>query len=300
VATARLRQPVPDPRLVNRAIPDELAEIVRRAMAIAPSDRFRSAADLRRALEAWLTARQGTSVVAVPPGVADPAHPAETGVHEPRPAPLVDRPPRRRRSVPPWLAMAAVVLLAVGGFVGMRLMDGDGAATVDLPDFGGIVAGTPGGAADPEPTEEPAPEPDPTERSTVEPTAEPTTPAPTPRPRETAAPSTPRAVAMAVTPDDAVVAFYRAVVRGDFDAAYALWSERMKAMYPRQANLDDRFAETAEITFSQLSVASQSATDATVQANFTERYDGGGSRAFIGYWRLIRVDGIWLLDEPHY
>ncbi len=90
------------------------------------------------------------------------------------------------------------------------------------------------------------------------------------------------------------------MARGDFDAAYALWSDRMKATYPRQGNLDDRFANTAEITFSQLFVASQSATTATVQANFTERYDSGSSRSFTGYWKLISVDGAWLLDEPTY
>ena len=74
----------------------------------------------------------------------------------------------------------------------------------------------------------------------------------------------------------------------------------MKATYPRQANLDDRFDQTADITFSQLSVARQTASSATVQANFTETYDGGSSRGFIGYWNLVWVDGRWLLDAPTY
>jgi hypothetical protein len=108
-------------------------------------------------------------------------------------------------------------------------------------------------------------------------------------------------VAVAGGPDDAVAAFYQRVADGDFDAAYALWSDRMKATYqPREANLDDRFAETASITFTELRVASQSGDAATVQANFVERYDGGGSREFIGYWRLVRSGGGWLLDEPNY
>lgn len=101
-------------------------------------------------------------------------------------------------------------------------------------------------------------------------------------------------------PDDSVAAFYRHVAEGDFDAAYALWSDRMRATYPRQENLDGRFAETASIVFQQLYVAEQTDWTATVQANFTEHYDGGGSRDFVGYWRLILVDGRWLLDEPHY
>ncbi|HVM24462.1 MAG TPA: hypothetical protein VM253_03585, partial [Candidatus Limnocylindrales bacterium] len=107
-------------------------------------------------------------------------------------------------------------------------------------------------------------------------------------------------VAMAGAPDDAVAAFYAAVVDGRFDDAYALWSDRMRATYPRQENLDDRFAQTAAITFSQLYIAEQSGTRATVQANFTETYDSGSSRQFVGYWRLVRDGGAWLLDEPNY
>jgi hypothetical protein len=37
-----------------------------------------------------------------------------------------------------------------------------------------------------------------------------------------------------------------------------------------------------------------------VQANFTETYDSGSSNRFVGYWRLVRVDGRWLLDDPTY
>jgi hypothetical protein len=106
---------------------------------------------------------------------------------------------------------------------------------------------------------------------------------------------------VAVTqPDDAVAEFYADVVDGRFDEAYGLWSERMKATYPRAENLDGRFASTAAIEFSELRVASLGTDTAIVQANFTETYDGGGGREFIGYWELVRVDGRWLLDAPHY
>ena len=107
-------------------------------------------------------------------------------------------------------------------------------------------------------------------------------------------------VVAVASPDDAVAAFYRHAAAGDFDAAYSLWSAGMRATYPRHENLDGRFAETASFTFQQLSVVEQADGAATVQANFTEFYDGGGSREFIGYWRLVLVDGRWLLDEPHY
>ena len=43
-----------------------------------------------------------------------------------------------------------------------------------------------------------------------------------------------------------------------------------------------------------------SGDSATVQANFTETYESGATRQFIGYWHLVLVDGQWLLAEPHY
>ena len=85
-----------------------------------------------------------------------------------------------------------------------------------------------------------------------------------------------------------------------FDEAYALWSDRMKQAYPRQGNLDDRFANTADIAIDTLFIADQTADAATVQANFTETYDSGSSRRFVGYWRLVQVGGRWLLDQPTY
>jgi hypothetical protein len=183
-----------------------------------------------------------------------------------------------------------------------------------------IEVGVPGGEVISQAT--PTATPQPTSSATVAPSAtpEPTpgptiavTPAPTPAatiaPQPTVAPTAsppsptpaPTAIVVAVaTPADAVAAFYGNVAAGNFDAAYDLWSDRMRATYPRTENLDERFDETASITFQQLFIAEQAADRATVQANFTETYDSGSSRQFIGYWRLVLVDGRWLLDEPHY
>ena len=105
---------------------------------------------------------------------------------------------------------------------------------------------------------------------------------------------------VAAQPSDTVAAFYRDVAAGEFDAAYALWSQRMRDAYPREPNLDERFAGTATITFDSLYVAEETPRSAVVQANFTETYDSGSSRQFIGYWTLVRAGGGWLLDEPHY
>ena len=224
----------------------------------------------------------------------------------------------RRRSSAGWLiggAVAGVVAIAALLMTGLDRGDEQMAAATASPR---IVVGVPGGevfateTATPSPTPTPtlSPTPTPTSQPTVAPTQVPSvavTPAPTalatPAPVPTNPPATPEPTAVVVTlvqPDDTVASFYRDVAAGDFDAAYGLWSDRMKATYPRQENLDDRFADTASITFEQLNVVSQTSSSATVQANFVETYDSGSSREFVGYWELINVGGRWLLDAPHY
>ena len=242
-----------------------------------------------------------------------PAQPAQSASI---PAVPVER--RRHRAGAGWLiggVLAAVVAVAAIVLIGLDPSDEELATATASPR---IVVGEPGGVvlpaetATPRPTVNPTPTPTPTPTTapTAVPTSAPTvapTPAPTvpitPAPAPTNPPATPEPTAVVVAlaqPDDAVAAFYRNVTGGSFDAAYALWSDRMKATYPRQENLDDRFAETASITFEQLNVVSETRSSATVQANFVETYDSGSSREFIGYWELINVEGRWLLDAPHY
>lgn len=153
----------------------------------------------------------------------------------------------------------------------------------------------------PTPTAEPTP--DPTSIATSAPTPAPTSvPQPTPASTAPAPAATPEPTVIVATgqPDDAVAAFYDHVAVGSFDAAYGLWSQRMRATYARSENLDGRFDDTAGIAFEQLYVAEQVGDRATVQANFVETYDSGATRRFVGYWRLVFVEGRWLLDEPHY
>ena len=193
-----------------------------------------------------------------------------------------------------------------------------------------IIVGIPGPVVltEPTPASTPSPEGDPTPRPTTTamsppaetpmptsipvaptpPAPQPTAAAPPPPPPAVPAPPTtaPSAepttgvVAAATHADEAVAAFYQFVADGDFDAAYGLWSDSMKAAYPREGNLDQRFAGTSLVSFDELRVAERSGNSATVQANFTETYDSGSTRQFIGYWRLVLVNGRWLLDQPNY
>ena len=286
VATARLHQPPPDPRRLVAEVPDGLAEITLRAMAADPARRYASAGAMREALLEWLEGAQPVG----PPAAAQPATAAR----------------RDRRSGIGWLLPAGLVLVAllVGGYLGGRMLFPE---LPELEDVPAVIVGSAGGGVLPTATPTATPQPSPTEEpeTTPEPTPPPATPAPpppeaTPEPAPPTTPApTPAPIAVA-SAQDAVVAFYSAVEDGRFDQAYALWSARMKDEYPRQGNLDDRWADTADVTFTELYVAEQTASTATVQANFVETYDSGGSRQFVGYWRLVRVDGRWLLDDPTY
>jgi hypothetical protein len=224
-----------------------------------------------------------------------------------RGTPAVERRAPRRRAKAVAAIAAVVALLVAIGVVGGRLRS-------DAGEVGGVVVGTPRGEvlyATPDPTTSatPRPTPEPTEAPSPQPTVASTaapTPAATPvwvaaatPPPTTPAPA-PIIVARATTPDETVATWYSYVANGDFDAAYSLWSDRMKATYSRRENLDERFGQTAAITFTHLEVVQQGQRTATVQANFVETYESGSTREFIGYWELIAVGGRWLLDAPHY
>jgi hypothetical protein len=216
-----------------------------------------------------------------------------------RPA-VAERAPDRRRAVL-LLAATAAFVLAIIGFAGAQMLDQD--------PFAGVVVGEPRGevfGSTPDPTAAPTrpPTADPSAVPTPAPTAAPTL-APSPAPVPAAAPPvtpppTPVMVAMAVTPDRTVATWYSLVEDGEFDAAYALWSDRMKAGFPREGNLDNRWRDTADITFSQLYVVEQTQTTAAVQVDFVETKEDGSSRRFIGWWELIRSGDGWLLDQPHF
>ncbi|HVM25749.1 MAG TPA: protein kinase, partial [Candidatus Limnocylindrales bacterium] len=162
VATARLRQAVPDPRHANPEVPAALAAIVMRAMAVEPSARYRSAKHMRAALERWLDATAAPAAVAAPAS----AQPAASRSVEPANAAATTSP--RRRGSPPWrAALSAVLLLGAVAFVGAWLIgdrsDGDPGVANPIE----VIIGTPGGQAE-EPTATPEPTPDPTPRPTVD------------------------------------------------------------------------------------------------------------------------------------
>jgi hypothetical protein len=220
--------------------------------------------------------------------------------------------PRGRRY--PWAIAAIVGLVAIAVFVGGRWLDESIGAAAPTPTPSIVVGELDGAVVTPAPTPDPmsptpaptaVPTPPPTSVAvaTPAPTAVPATPAPVTPPPATPAPATPiptAVVAVAADPTEVVARFYGHAVDEEFDAAYALWSERMEAAFPREENLDGRFDETTAISFTQLRTVAVDGDSAIVQANFIETYESGGSREFIGYWELVLVGEAWLLDFPHY
>jgi hypothetical protein len=99
------------------------------------------------------------------------------------------------------------------------------------------------------------------------------------------------------------VNFYNAVVAHDWATATALWSPSMQQRYPPQEWLIDRFKRTTRIDITNLRTLSvnESAGTARVAVSLIEyRTVDPSPRTFVGSWDLVRIDGRWLLNAPHF
>ncbi|CAG7573012.1 serine/threonine-protein kinase [Barrientosiimonas humi] len=159
---AHLHAPRPQPSRSRPDLPPGLDDVVARAMAVDPGDRFATCAELSRAARAALAGGPATSSVRLPrptqvispaqprPARADPAqsraarprpagsHPAGARPATPAPAgpsaPAARAAPAgRRRTNRPVAIALATVLLVVGGWVALTQLQPDRPATL-LPD----------------------------------------------------------------------------------------------------------------------------------------------------------------------
>jgi cytoskeletal protein RodZ len=124
------------------------------------------------------------------------------------------------------------------------------------------------------------------------------TPAITAAPTAAAAPAAPTAVAAAGDPGAAVSSFYALVASHQFDQAAQLWSPRMRAAFPPQANIDQRFSATQSIRVQRADVLNQDQSQATVAVDLLEANAADGTRHYVGRWYLVRGASGWLLDQP--
>jgi serine/threonine protein kinase len=171
---------VPSPRLQRPDLPVEVEQVILRAMAQYPDQRFQSAGELSQALEA---------AVALPPVVAQPIAPAPAAQAAAAPTPASST---SNYWLPLLLGVAVVCLLGVvcaGALAYMSLGSQDSTESpVIQPVFIGDPTATPGPppAEVPSPTVE-APVDQPIQEATVEPPApEPTQEPPAPEPTQEA------------------------------------------------------------------------------------------------------------------
>lgn len=145
--------------------------------------------------------------------------------------------------------------------------------------------------------------------STLQPTPRPTigapptaqTNRPTTRPAPTLVPAADTlasAQTAAEDPGAAVSNFYALVSQHQFDSAVQLWSPRMRAAFPPEVNLDQRFSQTRDIQLQRADVVSEDQTHATVAVDLVESTSETGQHHFIGNWLLVRGPNGWMLDQP--
>lgn len=170
----KIEEPPPPPQMFNTAIPETLASLVLKAIAIEPRGRFASAAAMKAAFAQIMKEDVG----------------AEGGTAVPLPPPA--SPPSRRK----WLALLPLLLLTcvLGVFIRMQFPVPVNGLSGPLPTTNIFAAtGTPTATA----TQTPSPTPSPSHTATGTPTNTPTstatptasvtpTPSRTPRPTQTA------------------------------------------------------------------------------------------------------------------
>ena len=191
-----------------------------------------------------------------------------------------------------FVAVLASVALPRGGVLGATATPSsiEDAAIGSSPAGGASVAPEASPVVDELPSaiaSTPIPSAIPTTRPTARPTA-----------RPTVTPASP-----ASTPNAAVADFYHAAAAHDWDRAISRWSEGMQRRYPPDEWLVGRFSRTSRIDITRLRQTSLDAAAgrATVAVTLVEyRTVEPSPRTFSGTWELIRVNGRWLLDDPHF
>jgi eukaryotic-like serine/threonine-protein kinase len=226
---------------------------------------------------------------------ADPLHPAQPSHGSPPMGGALEELPAERRGD---VLLAAIAVLLLASVVVAMLVGGSSAAgplAQANPTTSAAVIPTTVPIA---PTIVPTPSPTPAEPSST-PHPE---PPPTPQPTAITPPTEPP-TAQPSAPARAVIAFYDAVADHDWERAIDLWSPSMQQRYPPDAWLIDRFRPTTRIDITRLDTVyvDRDAGRARVNVSLIEyRSKEPSLRTFIGSWDLVRIDGLWKLDNPNF
>ena len=262
IAHQAVNRPAPDLREVWEEAPDEVAEVLCRALDRDPAVRPRSAPQLVEQLEGALA---GRAAAAPPPTVTMPVQgPAETEeapgpVATPEPEPIVHEPEPRRggspaRALLAVCAVAAATVLVLLLFTGGEESAGPGADQGRGAGAAGGDGGQPSG-----------------EQQVV-----------------AANPGEPAA---------AVQDFYERAAAGDYAGAWELASPGLQGMFDSYGGFAAQFATLESIEFTSLETISETAESAQVafstvaiHSDFTDTCSGTAA--------LLRDGEAWLLDNP--
>jgi S1-C subfamily serine protease len=129
--------------------------------------------------------------------------------------------------------------------------------------------------------------------------------APPPTAARPPAAATPPAVSSGTGTGDPVAvvrAFYAAVTARDYGAAYALLSPRLRAALPDETTWAAQFADEHRALVTAAVARPGTGAVATVvvtlDTTWTTATGSAIERRYTGTWRLVRVQGAWLLDAP--
>ncbi len=97
-----------------------------------------------------------------------------------------------------------------------------------------------------------------------------------------------------------VVTFYGLVARHHFTEAAQLWSPSLQQAYPPAQDIDARFADTVGIAY-RLGPVTIGGSSATVRIDLVEtRTVSPTRRDLVGSWDLVKLDGRWYMNAPHF
>lgn len=104
----------------------------------------------------------------------------------------------------------------------------------------------------------------------------------------------------ALGPVQTVQEFYRRIDQRELDSAAELWTPGMRARFPPDVNIRQRFTNTRSIRVDRAVLAQSSDLGvAVVEVEMLEtRGSPPSSQNISGTWRLVRGDVGWQLDEP--
>jgi eukaryotic-like serine/threonine-protein kinase len=332
VALQRLRQDPERPSAVVPRLAPKIDQLVLRAIQRRPDDRYQSAGAFAEAIRASWREHEAAAQIARGSGVRSggAVRPrlavVQTAAVTPVDTVMTEVPAgvrlssgvtpahrrlradnsgnRRLRSLPLLLIPLAAVVFVLAVFAPL--------VSALLGNQGGVLGatGTPGAsgvAAVPLATATPAP--------TAAPATSPATPAATPLPTPTLAPTptptpaptpapTPPPVAQPpadASPEAVVAQFYELVEAHRFDAAAALWTDRMRREYPPEGFIDGRFSRTTRIDLRDNDMIAANSRAAVVGVDLIEyRSVEPSPRRFVGRWDLVLTDEGWRMDEPHF